>query len=350
MSQVCSNCLQTRDIIHFQEPTRSYKTCDKCRANRKRKRALSSTFDAQQQSNDIIQLKNINNTTTGSGGGGTSGNNNDNSHDSNNNTTAVPLITLGNLNENFTTMTMNQLEGFNYEARISLDDTLLGLSDMDIAKLLCSKLGECDSYKYILKTVNPSTARKGVASFYANCSQSLALAKSKSNSTSITASTHNSNDDDNNNNNNARRRNSRFRKRFDCKGRVSASIDRIARLAHVMIQHNIRHEPPEPSRITPNEVRAFIRRETTIMGRSAKDIHADVRQQFPNINITSAQVYYWWREFKQEVFEMDPTTTSNTSTTSAATNTAAITTTTTTMTPTLNTSIITDTISKQGKN
>ena len=221
-------------------------------------------------------------------------------------------MTLENLNENFTTLTMHQVEGYDYEARISLSDILLGLNDMDIAKLLCNKLGECDTYKYILKTVNPSTARKGVASFYANCSQSMALAKSKSNNSTTSL-------DRPQQQQQQRRRNSKQRKRYDCKGRVSASIDRIARQAHVIIQHDIRHEPPEPSRKTPNEVRALIQRETIMMGRSAKDIHADVRQQFPALNITPAQVYYWWREFKQEVSEMNSTiTTTSTSTISSS--------------------------------
>ncbi|KAI7852129.1 hypothetical protein BDC45DRAFT_607626 [Circinella umbellata] len=299
MSQVCSNCLQTRDIIHFQEPTRSYKTCDKCRTNRKRRRTHSSTSDVQQQTNELIPTinsnNNSNNTNTNDISGSSSMSNSDNKNNKNN---TIPLVTLENLNENFAALTMHQVEGYDYEARISLNDTLLGLNDMDIAKLLCHKLGECDTYKYILKTVNPSTARKGVASFYANCSQSMALAKSKSN-----------NDTTSPDQQQQRRRNSKQRKRFDCKGRVSASIDRIARQAHVIIQHDIRHEPPEPSRKTPNEVRALIQRETIITGRSAKDIHADVRQQFPNLNITPAQVYYWWREFKQEVAEMSSTIT-----------------------------------------
>ncbi|KAI8137464.1 hypothetical protein BJV82DRAFT_338371 [Fennellomyces sp. T-0311] len=257
MSQVCSNCLQVRDIGDFQEPTRSYKTCEKCRNNRKRKHSTSADLFSSEGSNTFISL-----------------------------------IPLEKLPQHFATATVHQTEGYNYEAIISLNDTLLGLTDMEIAKLLCNKLGECDTYKYILKTVNPSTARKGVASFYANCSQSMALAKSKS------IATYN------------RRRKSKQRKRFDCKGRVSASIDRVARQAHVLIEHEIRHEPPEPSRKTPNEVRDLIKRETVVLGRSAKDIHANVRQQFPNVNITPAQVYYWWREFKQEAPEADQSSTS----------------------------------------
>ncbi|KAI9494226.1 hypothetical protein BDB00DRAFT_317557 [Zychaea mexicana] len=290
MSQVCSNCLQTRENRYFQEPTRSYKTCEKCRTNRKRRQNSSSTSNVLQQS------------TVTRNGSSLDLNNNDTTGNSNRNnkSSSSSLVTLETLYENFTTWTMHQPEGYHYEARLSLDDPLLLLSDMDIAKLICHKVGECDTYKYILKTVNSSAARKGVASFYANCSQSTALAKAPRVNESIPAV--------------SRKRKSKYRKRFDCKGRLSASIDRIARQAHVTIQHETRHEPPEPSRKTPNEVREMIKREALFMGRSAKDIHAHVQQQYPDANITQAQVYYWWREFKQD---MPPSTAAATTTTSS---------------------------------
>lgn len=247
------------------DPTRSYKTCDRCRNNRKRKRDGSSTLDghSQQQQQQKQELS------------------------------SVPLVPLATLHEHFVAATAHQQEDYCYEVRIMLDDTWLAHTDTDLAKRLCATLGECDGYRYILKTVNPSTARKGVASFYANCSQSLATAKA-----SAVTST-------------ARRRHTKQRKRFDCKGRISATIDRISRHVYVLLQHGMRHELPEPSRKTPPEIRELIRREA-LRGRTAKEIYSDVQQQFPNTNITQAQVYYWWREFKIESEQADATTTTTT--------------------------------------
>lgn len=237
-------------------------TCDRCRNNRKRKRDGSSTLDghSQQQQQQKQELS------------------------------SVPLVPLATLHEHFVAATAHQQEDYCYEVRIMLDDTWLAHTDTDLAKRLCATLGECDGYRYILKTVNPSTARKGVASFYANCSQSLATAKA-----SAVSST-------------ARRRHTKQRKRFDCKGRISATIDRISRHVYVLLQHGMRHELPEPSRKTPPEIRELIRREA-LRGRTAKEIYSDVQQQFPNTNITQAQVYYWWREFKIENEQADATTT-----------------------------------------
>lgn len=199
----------------------------------------------------------------------------------------APLVTLDTLQENFAAATASQENGYYYEARIVLDDNLLSQSDMDLAKNLCSKIGDCDHYRYILKTVNASTVRRGVASFYANCSQSAATAKAT-----------NANKEDNDNTAVRRRqRNTKQRKRYDCRGRISASIDRIAKQAHISLQHDIRHELPEPSRKTPAPVKDFIRNETA-RGRSAKEIHADVKERFPDANVTPAQTYYWWREYR----------------------------------------------------
>ncbi|CDH58988.1 predicted protein [Lichtheimia corymbifera JMRC:FSU:9682] len=268
MQQVCSNCLQTRDSSHFQDPTRSYKTCDRCRNNRKRKRDGSSTLDGQSQQQQQQKQE----------------------------LSSVPLVPLATLHEHFVAATAHQQEEYCYEVRIMLDDTWLAHTDTDLAKRLCATLGECDGYRYILKTVNPSTARKGVASFYANCSQSLATAKASAVSTT------------------ARRRHTKQRKRFDCKGRISATIDRISRHVYVLLQHGMRHELPEPSRKTPPEIRELIRREE-LRGKSARNIYTDVQQQFPNTNITQAQVYYWWREFKIENEQAAPTPSTTATTT-----------------------------------
>lgn len=226
---------------------------------------------------------------------------------------SVPLVPLATLHEHFVAATAHQQEEYCYEVRIMLDDTWLAHTDTDLAKRLCATLGECDGYRYILKTVNPSTARKGVASFYANCSQSLATAKASAVSTT------------------ARRRHTKQRKRFDCKGRISATIDRISRHVYVLLQHGMRHELPEPSRKTPPEIRELIRREE-LRGRTARDIYTDVQQQFPNTNITQAQVYYWWREFKIENEQASAAAAGSTPTTTSTTTTPPTTTTITTAT------------------
>ncbi|CAG8664464.1 6783_t:CDS:2, partial [Racocetra persica] len=278
----CSTCGSIRSSEEFILNSSNYKTCNKCRFARSKKKSESaSSSNIENNSIEIIPIQEVSH-----------------SNIENNSIEIIPIqeVSSSNIKNNFIEIipiqevsqyiinTIDDLEDYaelSLVLRIQLDESMISDTDINvktIAKLIIDEIEEGDGYNWTATTASNLSARHhNVRNAYFACSQSSELERELKDS------------------------NQKRTIRYNCGGKVSIKIDIPAAEAKITLKHKILHNKPIEVE-TPSEVKQEINKHLHL---NPVELRQHLRKKFNISNVTSKQIHYWWSYFTQQFYKSD---------------------------------------------